>query len=445
MAFERLRLDELAGTWVGDPSTPFHVGLLGVFDGEPFRRPDGSLDAGRIRDAVALRAARVPALRRRVVWTRRGEGLPVWVEDPTFDAARHVVPAHLPTADGLPTWAANRTLLPLHDDRPLWRVDVVEGVPDGRFALLVVVHHVLADGLAGLRLAASLLDGAPDAVVGPVPARDVAPLPSHRRLVADRVDASRAARRRRAERERPARRSGGGGLAAARAVHQDFRGQEPTTSLPRRVGAARRMVEVTHPLDGLREAGHALGVTLNDVVLAAVTEGLRDLLAARGELSAGMELRTTVPVASGSGQASGMLVVPLPVGEPDPAARLVRIHGATSAGKARLAGAGGGAEGVLHLPVAMARPIVRWGRRWGSSRVSLAVSNVPGPTAPLWLAGARMLEAVPIAPLVPLVPLSVAALSYAGTLAVSVNADAAVVDLDVMGAGVARALGRYGR
>lgn len=232
----------------------------------------------------------------------------------------------------------------------------------------------------------------------------------------------------------------------ARAVRADFRGPAPTTSLPRQVGSARRMVEITQPLDGLRAAGHALGVTINDLVLAAVTEGLRDLLVSRGDLSPGMVLRTTVPVASGSGQASGMLVVPLPVGEADPAARLAAIHAVTSAGKARLAGAdpGGGADGLLRLPAPLARPLVRWGRRWGSSKVHLAVSNVPGPTAPLWLAGARMLDAVPIAPLVPLVPLAVAALSYAGSLAMSINADAAITDLEVMRSGVARALGRYG-
>jgi hypothetical protein len=75
--------------------------------------------------------------------------------------------------------------------------------------------------------------------------------------------------------------------------------------------------------------------------------------------------------------------------------------------------------------------------------VTLAVSNVPGPTTPLWLAGARMERAVPIAPLVPSVPLSVAALSYAGSLVVSVNADAAIGDLEIMASGISRAFGRW--
>lgn len=71
------------------------------------------------------------------------------------------------------------------------------------------------------------------------------------------------------------------------------------------------------------------------------------------------------------------------------------------------------------------------------------MSNVPAPAAPLWLAGARMLEAVPVAPLVPLVPISAAALSYDGSLAVAVNADAAVVDLDLVAAGMTRSFNRY--
>jgi diacylglycerol O-acyltransferase len=86
---------------------------------------------------------------------------------------------------------------------------------------------------------------------------------------------------------------------------------------------------------------------------------------------------------------------------------------------------------------------VRWGRRLGSSRVNLSVSNVRGPSDPLWLAGASLLEALPIAPLVPLVPVSVAALSYAGSLGVTVNADASIADLAVVAAGIDRSFAQY--
>jgi diacylglycerol O-acyltransferase len=86
----------------------------------------------------------------------------------------------------------------------------------------------------------------------------------------------------------------------------------------------------------------------------------------------------------------------------------------------------------------VARWIVRYGRRFGSSRINLGFTDVAGPPSPLWLAGARLEQAVPVAPLVPLVPLSVAALSYAGEFTVSVNADASIADVDVLGDGTAR-------
>ena len=112
MALTRLRMDELVNAWVADRSTPFQIALLGVFDAAPFLRPDGTLDVPRIRRELVARARRVEALRRRVVWTRFGEGMPVWAPDPSFDPDRHVEGATLPAGADLATWAADRILRP---------------------------------------------------------------------------------------------------------------------------------------------------------------------------------------------------------------------------------------------------------------------------------------------------------------------------------------------
>ncbi|HZB20923.1 MAG TPA: wax ester/triacylglycerol synthase domain-containing protein, partial [Blastococcus sp.] len=90
MPLTRLRMDELVNAWVADRCTPFQIALLGVFDATPFLGTDGTLDVPRIRVELAARAHRVEALGRRVVWTRPGEGRPVWAADPAFDPARHV-------------------------------------------------------------------------------------------------------------------------------------------------------------------------------------------------------------------------------------------------------------------------------------------------------------------------------------------------------------------
>jgi diacylglycerol O-acyltransferase len=437
----RLRLDELMYTWFGG-ATPMQIGLLGALEVGSFRRADGTIDLERIRAELAARAGRVAPLRRRVVRTRLGEGRPFWAEDPAFAPLDHVEVTILPAGTDVPSWAAARAARPLDPDRPLWRAEIIGGRAVEQPAVLVVVSHVLADGAAGVAIAGALFDSGPEAVVQPVPVAATPRLPllpSHRQLRAERWhEAAEDLRRirRRPDRRRP---SGVHGLRQLRAAMVGFAGPEPSTSLPRQIGPDRRLGIVREPLAPLRGCGHELGATVNDLVLAAVTEGLGALLTVRGENTPGLVLRAMVPATTGRAdrQVGRMLVVGLPVGEPDPARRLTLIHDATSVGKTRLRE---GPDDVsdLRLPLPVARWVLCWARRAGSRRVTLAVTDVTGPSAPLWLTGARLLSATPIAPLSPGVALSVAALSYAGELVVSVNADAAVADLEVMTEGVER-------
>jgi WS/DGAT/MGAT family acyltransferase len=433
----RLRMDELVNAWVADECTPFQIALLGVFDATRFLLPDGTVDVPRIRGELAVRARHVAALGRRVVWTRPGEGMPVWAPDPAFDPDRHIEYGSLPAGADLPDWAANRIVRPLPLDRPLWRAEVVDGLPGHRFAVIVVVHHIAADGIAGVALAGSLLDGSPDGRPAADPLPIAPPLPSHRDLLRDRRDRAVAALRR----ARPPDAATIGRLRGlARQISDassDLRTRTSETSLPRRVGTRRRLVVVRQPLDDLRRTGHSLGVTVNDLLLAAVTGGLRDLLHERGDDVDSLRLRTSVPASTGAGgQASGILLVDLPMAESDPLRRLMRIHATTATAKQRLYAGAPDVTDVLHLPVPLARVGMRWMRRFGGTRVSLFVTDVPGPPTPLWLAGARLLEAVPVAPLVQHVGLGVAALSYAGDFAVSVHADGSVTDLELFGAGM---------
>jgi len=443
VALTRLRIDELVNAWGGGRDTPRQIALLGVFDASPFLRPDDTVDVPRIRRELAARVRRVAPLGRRVVWTHPGEGRPFWVADPSFLPEDHIEHATMPRGSDLANWAANRMVRPLDVNRPLWRAEVVDGLPDARFAVIIVLHHIAADGATAVAMVGALLDQASDAVPVAPPVAAVPPLPSHRELLRERVHETGAALRR-------ARRAATGGVARLRrgvAQYRDaiaaFRSPEPPTCLPRHVGPGRRLVIARQPLEAVQRAGDTLGATVNDLVLAAVAGGLRVLMEANGHAVDGLVLRSIVPAATGRpGQVMGMLVVALPVGEPDPLRRLARVNRATTTAKTRLHAADDVPE-VLHLPVPLARAAVRTAWRFGSSRVSLSVTDVPGPTAPLWLAGARLLEAIPVAPLVPLVPVAVAALSYAGDLAVSINADAAVRDLELVGAGMERSFSEF--
>lgn len=441
MALTRLRMDELINAWVADRFTPFQIALLGVFDAAPFLLADGSVDVQRIRRELVARARRIVAFRRRVLWTRFGEGMPVWAEDPSFDPDRHIEGATLPPGDDLATWAAQRILRPLPLDRPLWRAEVVDGLPGGRFAVIIVVHHILADGITGVALAGSLLDPAPDAILAPTAPRPTPLLPTHRDIYRDRLRGL-AAGLGRIRAGSHAHRSGAIGLRAIRSRLRETRALLGTrtseTSLPRTVGPTRRLVVVRWPLEELRDRGHALGVTVNDLLLTAVTGGLRTLLLARGDDVDRLTLRASVPAATREGrQASGILLVDLPVRESDPLRRLELVHRATAEQKRGLDAGTADITDVMHLPPPLARLGMRWLRRFGGTRVNLFVSDVPGPPAPLWLAGARLLEAVPVAPLVQHVGLCVAALSYAGELAVSVHADGSVTELELLADGMA--------
>jgi WS/DGAT/MGAT family acyltransferase len=416
-----LRAEELANLWVEDRCTPFHIALVGELDPGPLRRADGTPDLPRIAAEVAARVHRVPPLGRRMVRRRLGTTRPVWVADPTDRPERHVRCVDLPPGHDFVTWCGNRILEPLDRSRPLWRADVVGGLPGGRVGLLVVVHHVVADGLTGVTMVSRLLDRHPEGTAAEdVP--DAAPTaPPHPALPSGAAGGPRHS----------------GPVARFRSAMGDFGSRTSRTSLPRRLGPTRRLVVVEQPLDDLHRIGHALGATVNDLLVAAVTGGLRALLEARGELHPGLVARASVPVGRiGAGQTAGMLAVDLPVGEEDSVLRLAAVVRATTAGKARIRGGGGHVMDVTRLPMPLAHLAVRGLRRIAGSRIGLFVTDVPGPRGPLWLAGARLVRAVPVAPLVQGVPLGVAALSYDGRLAIGVNANAALTDIDVFADGL---------
>jgi WS/DGAT/MGAT family acyltransferase len=438
----RLRLADLANLWAEDRNTPSQIALIGELTADPLLDASGRLDVQRVRGQLARRVRRIPELTRRIRWTRPGEGRPVWVHDPAFDPLDHITAATLPAGTDLAAWCADRIVRRLDPARPLWRIEVVEGLPDGRFGLLIVLHHVLADGLTGVAIAGRLLDTSPDEPAGDTPGSTPIPAPTRRALVAD---ARRARRRAAAAALRAVPRIPATLLRTARQVRDaagDLRETAPRTSLPRRVGPGRRLAVVRFPLAEVRAAGSAAGATVNDVLLGAVTTGLRELLIARGDDVDRLTLRASMPVgAAGAGQAAAMLLLGLPVGDPDPHRRLSTITATTTALKARLRGGGGDVFDVLRLPAPLARLAVRWMRRRAARHINLFVTNVPGPPQPLWLAGARLLDATPVAPLAADVPVGIAALSYAGTLTVTVNADAAVQDIAALAEGIEHALG----
>jgi diacylglycerol O-acyltransferase len=390
-----------------DAGSPVHeqFGALLVLDDSP-----AGFDAFAVTRLLDERARTVPRLRQRLRSLPPGCGRAVWVDDPSFEIARHlrVRPAPDDEADLLAI-AAEAALEPLPAGQPLWRAALLTG-GDGRvLALVVVVHHVLADGIGGLAMLGRLLDGAGGTVRSGFPR----PRPSRSRLA---VDAAR-------ERARAVRRI----PATIRVLRTSFGaagGIAPTPAAPcsllLRTGARRRLGVARVDLARLRAGAHTGGGTVNDALLAAVTGALDQLLRARGEHVD--VLRVAVPVATAEGTAHDVapLLVGLLVGGGD------RLQATAQTMRSARRGASGPAG------VALLGPLFRGPARVGLWRVyadhqrrfHTLVSNVRGPGVAQRLGGVTVRTMIPVSVAGSgNVVVGFLALSYAGTLTVSLIAD----------------------
>jgi WS/DGAT/MGAT family acyltransferase len=215
----------------------------------------------------------------------------------------------------------------------------------------------------------------------------------------------------------------------------------PPTSFNRVLGPTRRFALLGTDLDDIRRVARAYGATVNDVLMTVLAEGLRELLLARRE-PVDVALRAYVPVSlhrAGAGPAGGnvdgMMAVALPLGVTDPVARLRRIAAQTAERKKRSRPAGGTLLRNGMVQRAFLRVMAR--QRWAN----VYVANVPGPPAPLYLAGSRLLALFPVVPLTGNITVGVGAVSYAGQFNVTVVVDGdACPDVEVLTAGMREAL-----
>jgi diacylglycerol O-acyltransferase / wax synthase len=441
---ERLSPQDATNLRTEDRGATMHVAGLAVVDGAPLLDAGGQLLLNDLRSHVDRRLHLMPRLRQVVHRPDFGQGSPVWVDDADFDIGRHVR-AH-PVAEpgdeaALVAAVVELNAPPLDRSRPLWELWFLPGLAGGRVGMLIRLHHVVADGVAAIALLSPLFDAAPDARSPDPPPYDPAPVPSPNTLRSDSVQrrlapvSDGAAWLLRPERWWEQTTTAMGPLLQ---LLRD--GPAPRSFLNGPIGTHRRLLLARADLERTRAAAHAHGAKINDVVLAVVAGGARDLLAARGRVAPGATLRAMVPVSRRAdtdeavgGNRVAIMVVPLPVGEPDPVRRLEAIA-ATTADRKR-------------------RPIELWSRvptllagaMHHQRFVNLFTSNVPGPVTPLYFAGARVRELFQIGPVQGNVRLNVGALSYAGGLYLDAVADAASIpDADVFALGMRRDLQELG-
>jgi len=448
--YQRLSVQDAGFLYLEHAGLPQHVAILAVAEGGPLDDPDGPLRVDAIRQQLAGRLQLVPRLRQRVLWPRVGQGLPLWVDDPAFDLANHVHAVQVPGGERELLGLCDELCLRLLDrTRPLWELWLVTGLDQGRVGLVLKLHHSLADGLAAVQIAGLLLDDTANAPNPAPPPWQPRPAPSGSALLADNLRGRNAALAAALMRLRHPRRLAAQArvLAGAAQMAAGGRRHQRRSVLRQPVGGHRRLAVVRAQLAEVKAVAHTHGATVNDLLLAAVTGGLRELLLARGTPTDGLTLYASVPVAlraqaetAGLGNQVGLMVVPLPVGESDPAQRLQQITRATTERKRR-------PERLASLRPAGSLTILRVLNRYSRHQriVDVFVTNVPGPQRPLYVLGARLLEAFPVVQVAGNVPLSVAVLSYAGQLNIGIQSDPdGLPDLDVFVDGLRRSLEELG-
>jgi diacylglycerol O-acyltransferase / wax synthase len=381
--------------------------------------PSGDFSLPRLRQVISERILAIPRLRQRLIKVPVGCGHPVWVDDHEFHIDHHVrVVSCRPPGDEPEVFdtALSVIMEPLPRQAPLWSVVLITELADGRAAVVVVLHHVLADGLGGLNVLAALLDPG----VRPAGVRFPRPRPALPVLARDALLTRLRGVRQAAGSWRSLRRAmfAGGGFRPDRAI---------PCSLVHPTSSRLRMAVVKLDRARLAAVAHRNEATTNDAVLVAVGATLHQILLSRGESVDPIAI--TVPVSGRGarpGPAVGNLVSPMLVEVPTSGAvreRLAQVEAAVRAHKAAATGP---------PPIAILGGLFRMVARLGGYRYYMnhqrrfhtLVTHVRGPAEPLTLDGHPVSEAIPVA----IgergnITVSFEALSYAGILTITVIVD----------------------
>ena len=404
---ERLSPDDAVTLATDVGPLPMHVGAVLVLDER--------LELDRLVGRVEERLPAVPRLRQRLLRTPLFGGRAVWVDDDRFDLGRHLseAPQGAADLDELTRVALATIGRRFEPDRPLWRLQLVR-LADGRAALVVAFHHVLADGIGGLAVLAALVD---DADVPPSDPSFPRPRPTGSQL---RRDAARTRLATVLHPGAPLRRSFDA-LAQLRPTGPAAR----RSSLNAPTGSQRSLLSAQVPLEPLHAAARRHGATVNDALLTAVGGAVGALLAERGE--AIDELVISVPMsarAQTGGAALGNQVGAVPVRVPlegRTADRLECVASRTERARSRTRGASAAVLGPVFRALGTAG-VFGWFVEH-QRLVHTFVTNLRGPQHPLSLLGATITQVRPVAMIAGNVTVSFAALSYAGTLGVTIIVD----------------------
>jgi WS/DGAT/MGAT family acyltransferase len=443
------------------PGAPLQVAAVLLLDPPEGRRSlfSPSTRVAQIRRVIGERISLVPALRQRAVPIPLGLHHPVWADDPEFALDDHLSRAVLPapgTMAELSDLVAAVMSRPLDPDRPLWEVVVVEGMADGRTAMVMKLHHAILDGVSGASLLANFLDLGPRSRPVPFPSTfDPSPLPGRRDLLAHAarsivhqpgvaVDALSQALDVLVDVSQQNRRLAEEGVTPPPAPFS-----APRTRLNGTISSRRSFASVDLDLGAALAVREAYGATVTDVVLASVAGGLRRYLGLEGTDTG--DLVAMVPVSvrpeaeqDDLGNRVSAMLVSLATTEGGAVERLAKIAAGSSVAKSQHELTGGR---LLADLAQIAAPVVatrasRWATGLGlfdrlAPLSNVTISSVRGPDMAIWCAGSRVSALMPVGPVAGGVGLNVTAMSYLGRIQLGLlGCRRLVPDIDTLAAEV---------
>jgi WS/DGAT/MGAT family acyltransferase len=442
---ERMSPLDASFLYMENDVTPLHIGGVSIFEGPPPGHDE-------LISQLAAKLHQVPRYRQKVRMMPWNVGLPVWVDDPHFNIDYHVRRSAVasPGGEGELYNLVSRVMAQhLDRARPLWEMWAVEGLDNGRWAMVSKVHHCMVDGASGADLMSVLFDAErvppPAEIIGWQPGPQPSTADVIRSSVGGAFSSIGRAGRALATLGSP-RGIAEQGVDTIRALVNVAPKLTPTPSSPLNgdYGPHRRWTIARGSIADVKTARAALGGTVNDVVLAVIAAGFRDLLIGRGERA--RPVRTMVPVSVRAESERGRLAnrvsavfVDLPADVADPVSRLAAVrHQMDGLKQSRGAVAG---ERLTELAGFAPPMLLAAGQRLAASAsqrsVNTVTTNVPGPQHPLYFAGRRLVESAPFVPLAASIRIAVAIFSYDGKLAFGVTGDYDTApDIDVLRRGI---------
>ena len=430
---------------------PMHIGSLLIFDGQPPEYEE-------LLAHVAGRLDRLPHYRQVMRGVPLNLGMPSWQDDVHFNLeyhVRHTAVPHPGDREHLRALAGRLLGHRLDMQRPLWELWLIEGLADNQFAILNKVHHAMVDGIAGTDIMEVLTDDSAE-MSTPEPAPwEPSPPPSSAAVLSGAI--ANAIRN-------PVGRLGhlaadlgspkdaayklAAALAGTLRIGETLAHTED--HLLGQPGPHRRWAWATGDLNEVKRIKSSLGGTVNDVILAAITNGFREFLLGREpDLSEGATVRTMVPVstrppdAPKDGNEVAVMFADMPVGLADPAQRLNAMRDQMTAAKndGTVNGFDALLENAVFVPPTLYAAACRLAAITPQPAVSTITTNVPGPQRQLYMLGRPMKQMLPYVPLGMNQLVTVAIMSYNGQICCGITADYdQVPDVEVLARGIEHGL-----